>query len=97
MPVMKMKSTGYANSDENMSKMGKGLNDLPSEYPTSNATLLVMPVGESEVEAVGDLVNSCAIIVGAANVKKGIRSSRPAAASATSFGHVVGIGSLGLR
>jgi len=68
-----------------------------SEYPTSNATLLVMPVGESGVESVGDLVNSCVMIVGAASVKKGMSSSRHAAASVTRFRREVGIGSLSLR
>ena len=42
-------------------------------------------------------MNSCAIIVGAANVKKGMSSSRHAAASVTRFRREAGIGSLGLR
>lgn len=77
------------------------MNGLPSANTRSNISLPVMaPGGESGAEAVEDLVNSCAIIVGAANVQRGMRilgSSRPAAASATKFRREVGIDSSGLR
>jgi len=55
---------------------------------------VIVPVGgESGVEAVGDLANSCAM-VGAAKVRKGMKmmgSSMPTVASATTFVRKVGI------
>lgn len=71
------------------------MSDLPSANTRSNISLcVILPLGgESGMEAVGDLANSCAM-VGAANVQRGMRmmgSIMPTVASATTFVREVGI------